>query len=348
MNESGQELPAPAAPLTDEDRYADAVALLESIPDENQPAVADETPAAPQSDGANPGVVATGSTTADPPQSPPEAELFEGFAALPDSAKQAFHDLQARLDRASGDRKAAIDRVAPLQRQLAQLQRDIEARKGAPAQQRAEHIAEKWAKHKENYPEDAEAIEDLLRGFQDDLANKALQPLVAEIAQLRQFRDEVMQDRAAQRIERAQSSLDDMASNWRQIAGWVDDKGNDVAPEERKFHPEFERWVESKPVGAQARIRRDLEDSDPEVVGDVFARFNSEYFGPQVTSNAAPADSAAARRAAALTDVTPGATRTGFRGNAKPTFRQQVKTPEDEYAEQMEAIERLQRSRKVK
>lgn len=262
----------------------------------------------------------------------PAAEPFEGFGSLDPAIQAQFNrvlserdDYRTRYTRQLGHtrqlaRSAHAAPSGPVGDQLAAAQRHVSGMAPGAQRQAAQKQLDKWEAHLSQYPDDAAAIEQRLSALRDDLAS-GITPLVQEVQSLRSIVSElhngfgaVQQERAERMAQEHQATLDTIADNWRQIAGWQDDEGRLVPPEQRQWHPEFVAWVDGHDPDVQEHIWATLNHASPRVAGSIFAQFNRDAFAASAPST--PANPTASRRAEALRDTQPNSGRARTTGAA--------------------------------
>jgi hypothetical protein len=365
--------------LSAEDRYAAAVELLEGK--EATPVEAEKpeaTPAPVEAGNAaetrtrNPdGTFAPKGETATPAA---ERLPFEGFDKLDPAAQEHFKRLLSERDDArlkytrqngeykrlqqsgsgrqpqpgrqngSGNTQPATN--AGQQAGLADARQLVAGSNATGAEKQAMQAQlDKWEDHKTKWPEDAAAIEQRIRKFQDDL-EAGFNPLVQEvnemretIAQLRDGYTQIQEERAVAHKLRAVEEISKIAGdNFSQIAGFEDDYGNPIhVPEaERRWHPEFVAWINGHDPDIAQDLWERLRKPSVRVVGEIVRAFNEESFA--LDNQQAPV---ATRRETALRDVTPIGG-----GKAKPspsTWMPTGQSPEDQFAATVEAMAQLKR-----
>jgi len=316
---------APEAPLSEEDRFAATVEAARAAKDTlateaKPPPTAAPTP---NTEGAQPERArdpATGkflSTDAKPPAAAP----FDGYENLPEAARKY-------LDKLQNDTKAAQNRAAAAQRDLERARRQAppprtppqpQARAPAPAPQ--PRATPKWDAAKAEYPDFFASLEERMAATEAEQGRKltALEQqqvkLDQQLQETRQIADRFQAREAEERKTHTREVLDTLSPEWKRTAGWVDDDGNAIHPDQQVFRPEFQAWLDALPPSVRAIKEAQLEHDDPHVLGSVFQEFDRDYAEamgwtgnrPDANGNTAtPArDPVAARRADALNDRQP-------------------------------------------
>lgn len=193
-------------------------------------------------------------------QAPPEPaeppELFPGFNALPDDAKESAKAEWQRLAndarRWQHDFQSLHGKVAPLQRELATLKKPAEPQPPKPPAPEARAKLTEWERLQQEIPKDAAAFEELVNakvaeelGKLKPLLDKA--PLLSDLEQERATRAEAVQ-------------LDQQFPGWQQtIDGddfqiWVDSL-RQAAPNR---YQDVVSVLEGKSAAEHARMLRDF------------------------------------------------------------------------------------------
>lgn len=131
------------------------------------------------------------------PDKEPEPEPFEGFSQLPEQAREYMDRLQRERGEWEQKWRAQHGQLAPTQRQASELarekerlQRDLEAQKALIAAEAAKNgaFAQKLAKYKSDFPEEAEVLEGVVGPLKQQIeqSNKALQELQSKLGEQRQ------------------------------------------------------------------------------------------------------------------------------------------------------------------
>lgn len=274
-------------------------------------------------------------TQQEAPQAPPEP--FAGFNSLDP-------EIQAQFNRLKGERDDLKLRYHRVNGQLSRTAKQRNAQQGHPAQQTSPGTTQagqaaraatenmvpgaakdaatlqiaKWEAHARDYPQEAAAIHELLTAFATQI-DQGFSPLQAELNalkaqvqgldELKQGYQSLQQERAERAAEEHQHELDAIAGdNWRQIAGWEDERGNPIPHDKRQWHPEFMAWLEGHDPDIQEHYLETLKHGSPKVAGSVIAAFNRDRFsldgGEQGGQATTP--SVITRRAEAQRDVQPG------------------------------------------
>lgn len=174
-----------------------------------------------------------------------EAEPFAGFKQLPKEAQDEF--LRVREEReaarqaeakALANWRAQQGQLAPAQRRVSELERQIEElRKSAPAAK-----PEKFDKWKQEYPEESEAVAEGIDHRLNPLAEK-LANAERVIEQLRLEREAEKQDRERGRVYAAHSDAHDLLYVKDSAGQQVWDTHSDGVTRPRINH-EFMGWLE--------------------------------------------------------------------------------------------------------
>lgn len=269
-----------------------------------------------------------------PQPSTPEAEPFEGFNALPETAREHYRQLAsersnfaAERDRYRQEQSALAGRVPGLQRELAQLKKAQAASVPSPAQQRT---LDKYEEFKKRFPEDGEAIEERFAAVESRLGDPKLGNRLETIeARLAQW-DARLENEA---VYAAQEQLTEAHPDWQVIAGMVDASGKAIPAEQQQFHPEFTAWAQALPQWKRDHYQHLMtETRDTDAHAAILSEFKADYAAALEAEEAQ--GKLPARRQAALDDVSPtGSGGNGLDGtNRGPDGRFQS-SREDDYAE---------------
>jgi hypothetical protein len=267
---------------------------------------------------------------------------FDGFDKLDPSVQAQFRrltgerdDFKVRYTRQLGHTRQLARTASPANRpagnELANARRDASAL--APGAQRdaIQSQLDKWEAHKAAYPDEANAIDQRIAAFRDDLAS-GINPLAQEVQHLRSVVEElqggyqsVQQERAERYKQESFETFGKLAGdNWRQIAGLEDENGKQIPTQipgpngqmvrnpDYKWHPEFVAWVDGHDPDIAQHYWQTLYNPSPRVSAQVVAEFNRERFGLEdagTQDGKATADPVAARRAESLRDIQPGGAR---------------------------------------
>lgn len=193
--------------------------------------------------------------TSEPDKSEPApAEPFEGYSALPEAVRQKWDEMMAKAAAAERAEAAAADfrqkyeamhgRVAPLQRQLDQLQRQAQA---APRPVQHSLTVDEWSKsltpqmrdYFERFPEDAKAQFEIAR----DVAERQAAALTERV------------DQKVHEIERRA----ELAVLAREHPDFRDYSLNNGTPATQKGAA-FWQWTQSQPPHIQELARSDHAD----------------------------------------------------------------------------------------
>lgn len=322
---------APAAPMTEEDRFAAAFEEFDAAdaaqaeadkpaPREPQPETQPSEPTQGRARDPQTGQFVPGSGR----QPEPAAEPFEGYKDLPPKAREYF-------DRLQSDSRAAINRAANAQRDLARLQRQQQAPRtqaqaqprGAPAPAPAPQprTLPKWDQAKAEHPDFFASLEERILAAEND-AGRALTDIEKRLARAEQQVQETAEianrfreREAEEHRNETKGTLDTIAPNWKRIAGWEDANGNAVPPDQQSYAPEFQAWLNVQPESVKQRRLEDLDSDDPHIIGKVFQDFERDYAEamgwhtrqPGSGSPATPTNPVAQRRQAAVSDRLPRA-----------------------------------------
>lgn len=191
---------------------------------------------------------------------PVESDTFD-LTTLPPSVKSKWDALQTEL---ANERRRAQEfegkyakihgQVSPLQRELNRLKMQPATAKAAPAKAEQpvtkENLAH-WMKHAKDYPEEAAAIEELLKDrIRDELGR--FQPIPEDIAALRKELAELkeqqlqplLEARENEVIAKAQNSVLEAHSDWMDHIRIEDDNGKVVITHVSEA---LQNWMDGQP-----------------------------------------------------------------------------------------------------
>jgi hypothetical protein len=262
-----------------------------------------------------------------------EAEPFEGFSQLPESARAKFTEtweqakkFEQELDQQRRQYGALSGRVPALQRELAELKKRTAA---APSSaQQKPMSAEAWEKFKADFPQDAAAFEQALARQAGELTGK-LDPLTQELNQLKEWREEVQQQMLEAENEQIREELTEIVPDWRIIAGFEDADGNDIAPDANgrtQMHPEFKAWFDSNPQWMKDAYMAAMNSRDPESMAGVFGAFKRDYYDALMEEQRSGSQQQQPTQRRRVPDVMPSATSNALGGGLTGNHR------EDEFA----------------
>lgn len=294
-------------PKTEEDLFAETVEAARAAkeaPVEAKPAPAAEAPAPqPQARASEP--VRDPNTGQfrrdDGGKAPPAPPPFEGFDKLDPAAKQWIertlgeHDgLQRKYVRSQNQLRQreqalreALGTGKPRPTQpITQRQPDAPA-PGSPAP--TAEAAKAWDAYKAQFPDDAKALEERIAATEGKLGRK-LTEIEQRLARLDEMEQALkpVRETAARFEAREQEEVkaqgrgyfDEAAPNWEYLAGWKDEQGNRVPPEEQAFAPDFQAWLDAirdhSPSVADM-YEAQLAHHDPVIVAKVWQDFNRDY-----------------------------------------------------------------------
>lgn len=326
---------APAAPMSDEDRFAEAADAVDAARKEG--AKPTETPAAdaapaPGAGQPNDRQAAPGGEGA-PRQRDPSTgkflpagatgtprEPFEGYSALPEAQRKA-------VDALISERQRAISRSAALQRDLEAGRRTSPhqprprqpAPPPPPPQPQKPRATPKWDAESAKYPEFFASLQERIEASEEAQGRQltAIEQKYAAIDQqlqeTRAIAERFQTREAEQHKADIRATLDTASPDWRRTIGWIDDDGNAVHADHQVYRPEFQAWLDGMPEKVRAIRNAELADDDPHVIASVFQRFDADFAEfLRVTgsapngSNATPArNPITERRAEALNDRQP-------------------------------------------
>ena len=278
----------------------------------------------------------------------PKPPPFEGYADLPEHARQFIERLQTDVVREQ-------NRARDAQRRLAQVQptprpsqapapRNPQQQPPAPAPQQPQpRDTKRWdeaakGEHREFY----ETLEERILAGETE-AGRKLTDLERKTAELDQKLQEVAaigrrftEREAAEHVQASRAIMADLSPNWQRTAGWIDANGNPVPREQQTFAPEFVAWFGAHSEQERRIMMEALDSRDPYVSGRVFRDFDRDYALAMLTSGQQPGpgtDGGRAtpppvprpvpqtRRAQALNDVQPRP------GGQQPPPREPARAP---------------------
>jgi hypothetical protein len=292
---------AGAAPMSEEDRFAEVAAAVDNTREQERkqeakpPAAPENRPnPQPEARGAG-GGAGDGQPTGDGRVRGPDGKFapkpppFEGFDQLPKAQQDYILSLQRERDRATNG-------YATTQRELEALRRTRQqppppkpqpqpSAKPEPSQQQppTPRVLPKWEAGKKEYPDVYDSLEERVAAAETDLGRKltATEERLAKVEQdlqeTRQITSQYQADKAVEHRTQLRGYLDEVSPHWRRTAGREDDDGNPIPKEQQKYRPEFVAWMEAQPPVMQAMLKAQLKHSDPVLLGDVFQRFDRDY-----------------------------------------------------------------------
>lgn len=253
----------------------------------------------------------------------PAPEPFEGFNDLDPKVQKYFKNLQSSHNKLQNDYSAVAGRVQPLQREMQRLQQQLEAPKQAPGQGQKQVNdflkSDKFKDYESRFPEDAQAIregfQNVVDHFSSQLADSG-KPLADDLAQVKAKLGEYEQERRNEAARKETDRLNEAHPDWKHIAGWVDDDGNDVSePNARKWHPWFTAWQNGLPSSVRSSYDRLLAEASAESIGYVLTQFKRDVMAHEEASGQkrpdAPESDVAERRSEQLRDISPRPSRSG-------------------------------------
>jgi hypothetical protein len=279
-----------------------------------KPDAAPAQDAAPQQNGDKP--------AAETPK--PVVEPFKGFADLPKESQDYIKSLQTREQEASTNYTRMLGRVPAMQREMENLRKQ---QAKPQSEQRTADVAKslkKFEEYKQRFPEDAEAVQELLESIKDEVKpSKELPDKIAQLEQRLNKREEAEATRYA--AETAVARLRQDHPDVDQIAGWKDDSGKVVPLDQQKLHPWFDAWLQDQPPVIRADYDQKLRSFDPVVIGHIITLFKRDAqsavdaAGPTASNPSTDAGSTTAqRRAEALQDPSPRPSRSGAERTSNP------------------------------
>lgn len=343
-------------PKTEEDLFAETVEAARAEKAAEKPQVA----ASPAPDAADTPPQRTTEPVRDestgqfrgskPAEAPPP---FDGYEKLDPAAKKWVDSMREGHD---GLQRKYVRSQNQL-RQREQALRQAEGRNTRPTQQaptpqvrstpapgNTAAEAKAWDAYKAQFPEDAKAFEERMALTEGNLGRKLteIEQRLARIDEIEKSLQPIRETAAryeAREHEAAKADgrgyFDQAAPNWEYLAGWKDENGNRVPPEEQAFAPDFQAWldaIEEHSPGVAEMYKGALEHHDPAIVAKVWQDFNRDYAeatgaphpmlqrqsngGGESRQRAPATDPVQQRREAARNDVQPRPA--GSPGGARP------------------------------
>jgi hypothetical protein len=254
----------------------------------------------------------------------PVVEPFKGFADLPKESQDYIKSLQTREQEASTNYTRMLGRVPAMQREMENLRKQSAK---PQSEQRTADVAKslkKFEEYQQRFPEDAEAIKELLESIKDEV--KPSKELPDKIAQLEQRLNERESRDAAQIVAKETTArLSKDHPDWEQIAGWKDDSGNPVPQHEQKWHPWFNAWLSDQLPEIRADYEAKLGSTNAAHISHIFTLFKRDAQhavdanGETASNPSTDAGSTTAqRRAEALQDPSPRPSRSGAERTSNP------------------------------
>lgn len=251
----------------------------------------------------------------------PVTEPFKGFRDLPPESQEYIKNLQTREQESTTNYTRMLNRIPAMQREVENLRKQTAQ---PVSEQRTQDVAKslkKFEEYKARFPEDAEAVQELLDSIKDEV--KPSKELPDKVAQLEKRLDQREQQEATQRAAaQTTARLRQDHPDIDVIAGWKDDQGNSVPPEKQKLHPWFSAWLQDQPPEIQADYDAKLRGFNPVLIGHIITQFkraaqSAMDANPQAD---APNDKTpvAQRRAEALQDPSPRPSRGGAERTSNP------------------------------
>lgn len=237
------------------------------------------------------------------------AEPFEGFNALPEAVRQRWTESEAQrkqyetdLAQARREASALKGKVPGLERELAKYRKDKPAQ-AAPASPSGQQVpAEAWEAFKAQFPDEAKAYEQYQARMAAEIGGK-LSPLEQRLQEQAEKLERIERMAHEAESEAIQESLDEHFTDWRVIAGWETQDGQQG---DGNWHPEFQAWLDNLPSKARAQADELLVSRDPDDIAHVIYNFKRDYLILlQEEEAAAPQQPQPRPRLAATRDVMP-------------------------------------------
>jgi len=353
-------------PKTEEDLFAETVEAARAAK-EAPAAPAEAQPSAPVAEAPPARTTepvrdeSTGQFRGSKPAEPPPP--FEGYDKLDPAAKKWVDSIRGDHD---GLQRKYLRSQNQLREREARL-RQAEGRNNRPTQPAsapqprntpapattAADATKAWEAYKKQFPDDAQALEERIAASEAALGRKLteVEQRLARIDEIEKSLQPIRETAArfqSREQEEAKAEgrgyFDQAAPNWEYLAGWKDEHGNRVPPEEQVFAPDFQAWldaIEEHSPGVAEMYKGALEHHDPAIVAKVWQDFNRDYAeatgaphpmlqrqnngGGESRQRAPATDPVQQRREAARNDVQPRPA--GSPGGARPGPAPQTYSP---------------------
>jgi hypothetical protein len=341
-----------AAPLTEEDRFSEVAEAVDNTREQERkaPPVRETPPPAAEGgdQGGQGGAQDRGGgvpRVRDPATGKfaPEPEPFAGFNALPKEQQDYIRKLRREHHSATTGYSTAQRELETLRRTRAQPPRPAPNASQPPPpdpskQPPAKPKLEKWEARAKEFPDDYASIEERIAASESELGRSLtaqetrIAKLEQEVQETRRVTSQYQADKAVEQRTRTKGYLDEVSPAWRYTAGWEDENGNPIPKGQQKLRPEFDAWLQAQPPKIRLVLQAQLDHDDPELIGDVFQRFDRDYaavldwqeqHGGQASRGTHPQPppqrpAPPSRRQAALTDVQPRPGSGGAAPRAEP------------------------------
>lgn len=239
----------------------------------------------------------------------PKPEPFEGFSSLPEAAQQQFNRLIGERNQFKNQYASILGQQTQIRRELDNLKRQQQAPQTPKQQQEVAKSLKKFEDFKQRYPEDAEAIQEMI----DSVRNEFSQPtqgLLQEVERLKGTVEGFQAEKQRMHAERVQDQLSREHPSWRQIAGWEDEQGNPIEGN-REWHPWFTAWKNGLPPEIAADYDQKLGSVNATLIGHVLNHFERDVQSILDNSGQQQTDEQPSRRDEQLRDISPRPSRAG-------------------------------------